>query len=82
MEMVLKVITKRYPVNRKKRYACLQRYAKLEERGMKTMRQIGGPRGIRTLDLSDANRTLSQQYRFCAHLMHCEKRKIDVYSSI
>ena len=48
----------------------------------KTMRQIGGPRGIRTLDLSDANRTLSQQYRFCAHLMHCEKRKIDVYSSI
>ena len=26
----------------------------------KTMRQIGGPRGIRTLDLSDANRTLSQ----------------------
>ena len=40
----------------------------------KTMRQIGGPRGIRTLDLSDANRTLSQQYRFCAHLMHCEKR--------
>ena len=23
------------------------------------MRQIGGPRGIRTLDLSDANRTLS-----------------------
>ena len=24
------------------------------------MRQIGGPRGIRTLDLSDANRTLSQ----------------------
>ena len=24
-----------------------------------TMRQIGGPRGIRTLDLSDANRTLS-----------------------
>ena len=25
----------------------------------KTMRQIGGPRGIRTLDLSDANRTLS-----------------------
>ena len=48
----------------------------------KTMRQIGGPRGIRTLDLSDANRTLSQQYRFCAHLMHCEKRKINVYSSI
>lgn len=41
MEMVLKVITKRYPVNRKKRYACLQRYAKLEERGMKTMRQNG-----------------------------------------
>ena len=41
----------------------------------KTMRQIGGPRGIRTLDLSDANRTLSQQYRFCAHLMHREKRK-------
>ena len=40
----------------------------------KTMRQIGGPRGIRTLDLSDANRTLSQQYRFCAHLMHCEKK--------
>ena len=34
------------------------------------------------LDLSDANRTLSQQYRFCAHLMHCEKRKINVYSSI
>ena len=26
----------------------------------KTMRQIGEPRGIRTLDLSDANRTLSQ----------------------
>lgn len=26
-----------------------------------------------------ANRTLSQQYRFCAHLMHCEKRKINVY---
>ena len=26
----------------------------------KTMRQVGGPRGIRTLDLSDANRTLSQ----------------------
>ena len=25
----------------------------------KTIRQIGGPRGIRTLDLSDANRTLS-----------------------
>ena len=48
----------------------------------KTMRQIGGPRGIRTLDLSDANRTLSQQSRFCAHLMHCEKRKINVYSSI
>ena len=48
----------------------------------KTMRQIGGPRGIRTLDLSDANRTLSQQYRFCAHLMHHEKRKINVYSSI
>ena len=41
-----------------------------------------GPGGIRTLDLSDANRTLSQQYRFCAHLMHCEKRKINVYSSI
>ena len=41
----------------------------------KTMRQIGGPRGIRTLDLSDANRTLSQKYRFCAHIMHCEKRK-------
>ena len=41
----------------------------------KTMRQIGGPRGIRTLDLSDANRTLSQQYRFCAHLMHCEKKQ-------
>jgi len=39
-------------------------------------------RGIRTLDLSDANRTLSQQSRFCAHLMHCEKRKINVYSSI
>ena len=39
-------------------------------------------RGIRTLDLSDANRTLSQQSRFCAHLMHREKRKIDVYSSI
>ena len=48
----------------------------------KTMRQIGGPRGIRTLDLSDANRTLSQQSRFCAHLMHYEKRKINVYSSI
>ena len=48
----------------------------------KTMRQIGGPRGIRTLDLSDANRTLSQQSRFCAHLIHREKRKIDVYSSI
>ena len=48
----------------------------------KTMRQIGGPRGIRTLDLSDANRTLSQQSRFCAHLMHCEKRKINVYSPI
>ena len=41
-----------------------------------------GPGGIRTLDLSDANRTLSQQYRFCAHLMHCERRKINVYSSI
>ena len=41
-----------------------------------------GPGGIRTLDLSDANRTLSQQYRFCAHLMHREKRKINVYSSI
>ena len=41
-----------------------------------------GPGGIRTLDLSDANRTLSQQYRFCAHIMHCEKRKINVYSSI
>ena len=41
-----------------------------------------GPGGIRTLDLSDANRTLSQQSRFCAHLMHCEKRKINVYSSI
>ena len=39
------------------------------------MRQIGGPRGIRTLDLSDANRTLSQQSRFCAHLMHREKKK-------
>ena len=39
-------------------------------------------RGIRTLDLSDANRTLSQQSRFCAHLMQCEKRKINVYSSI
>ena len=39
-------------------------------------------RGIRTLDLSDANRTLSQQSRFCAHLMHREKMKIDVYSSI
>ena len=26
-------------------------------------------------DLSDANRTLSQQSRFCAHLMHHEKRK-------
>ena len=39
-------------------------------------------RGIRTLDLSDANRTLSQQYRFCAHLLHCEKKKINVYSSI
>ena len=24
----------------------------------------------------------SQQARFCAHLMHCEKRKINVYSSI
>ena len=24
----------------------------------------------------------SQQYRFCAHLLHCEKRKINVYSSI
>ena len=41
-----------------------------------------GPGGIRTLDLSDANRTLSQQSRFCAHLMHREKRKINVYSSI
>ena len=41
-----------------------------------------GPRGIRTLDLSDANRTLSQQYRFCAHIAHHEKRKINVYSSI
>lgn len=41
-----------------------------------------GLEGSRTLDLSDANRTLSQQYRFCAHLMHCEKRKINVYSSI
>ena len=41
-----------------------------------------GPGGIRTLDLSDANRTLSQQYRFCAHLMHREKRKINVYSFI
>ena len=41
-----------------------------------------GPRGIRTLDLSDANRTLSQQSRFCAHIMHCERRKINVYSSI
>ena len=41
-----------------------------------------GPGGIRTLDLSDANRTLSQQSRFCAHLMHHEKRKINVYSSI
>ena len=29
-----------------------------------------------------ANRTLSQWSRFCAHLMHCEKRKINVYSSI
>ena len=48
----------------------------------KTMRQIGGPRGIRTLDLSDANRTLSPQSRFCVHLMHREKRKINVYSSI
>ena len=38
-----------------------------------------GPGGIRTLDLSDANRTLSQQSRFCAHLMHCEKREINVY---
>ena len=37
---------------------------------------------LRILDLSDANRTLSQQYRFCAHLMQCEKRKINVYSSI
>ena len=41
-----------------------------------------GLEGSRTLDLSDANRTLSQQYRFCAHIMHCEKRKINVYSSI
>ena len=41
-----------------------------------------GPGGIRTLDLSDANRTLSQQSRFCAHLMQCERRKINVYSSI
>ena len=41
-----------------------------------------GPRGIRTLDLSDANRTLSQQSRFCAHLTHREKSKINVYSSI
>ncbi len=41
-----------------------------------------GLEGSRTLDLSDANRTLSQQYRFCAHLMHCERRKINVYSSI
>ena len=41
-----------------------------------------GLEGSRTLDLSDANRTLSQQSRFCAHLMHCEKRKINVYSSI
>ena len=44
--------------------------------------QYGGPGGIRTLDLSDANRTLSQQSHFCAHLMQCEKRKINVYSSI
>ena len=43
---------------------------------------LAGPRGIRTLDLSDANRTLSQQSRFCAHLMHREKRKINVYSSM
>ena len=41
-----------------------------------------GPGGIRTLDLSDANRTLSQQSRFCAHLMHREKEKINVYPSI
>ena len=41
-----------------------------------------GLEGSRTLDLSDANRTLSQQSRFCAHLMHREKRKINVYSSI
>ena len=72
-----------------------------------------GLEGSRTLDLSDANRTLSQlsyepifkppktawgrvvynsrlfkdrmgsqQSRFCAHLMQCEKRKINVYSSI
>ena len=25
---------------------------------------------------------IRQQYRFCAHLMHCERRKINVYSSI
>ena len=29
-----------------------------------------------------AGKAASQQYRFCAHLMHHEKRKINVYSSI
>ena len=43
---------------------------------------FGGLEGDRTLDLSDANRTLSQQYRFCAHLAHREKEEINVYSSI
>ena len=41
-----------------------------------------GLEGSRTLDLSDAKRTLCQQYRFCAHIMHCEKGKINVYSFI
>ncbi len=44
--------------------------------GKKVLLVDADPQGSLTISMG------SQQYRFCAHLMHCERRKINVYSSI
>ena len=44
--------------------------------GKKVLLVDANPQGSLTISMG------SQQSRFCAHLMQCEKRKINVYSSI
>lgn len=44
--------------------------------GKKVLLVDADPQGSPTISMG------SQQYHFCAHLMHCEKIKINAYSSI